>query len=134
MRTLPYLEDIHLVYYKYVINTLFPSKGNNKPIVYTLSLLHVIGTIMISIGVFFPPNYQPLYLFYILIIIMAYSLFNSYCFMTLLCNKYSGLKNSPLYIRLNTARKILIVNIILSVISIIVPKYSIYYSARYLFS
>lgn len=134
MKLLPDLEDVHWVYFTYLMDTFFPKKGKNKWIVYPLSLLHIIGTFMITMGVLFAPNYQPLYLFYILIILLCYPLFNGYCFMTLLCNKYSGLKNSPLYIKLNTAKTVLIINILLSILSIIKPNYSIYFIIRYLFS
>lgn len=128
MINLPYFEDLILIYSEYIYTTLFPKVGNfkNKFYLYSLSVLHILGTIMIILGIFFPPNYMPIYLIYLLLIIFSYVIFNGHCFMTLLSNKYSGLTRYPLHIRMSTARKLLLINIILTLIAIYNKDLSIY--------
>ena len=128
MIDLPYFEDILYSYIKYVFNTLFPpmKMSYKKIIVYLSSLLHLIGTIMICFGIFFPKKYLIIYLIYLIFIAISYPIFKGHCFMTLLTNKYSGLTKYPLHIRLSTAKKALIINILITVIGILYPKYSLY--------
>lgn len=128
MIDLPYYEDIYYIYIKYIYETLFPPvKGSvNKTLVYLSSFLHLIGTIMISIGIFWPPEYMGIYLLYISLILLSYIIFRGHCFMTLFANKYSGLTSYPLHIRLSTARKALMFNICIAIIGLLYPKYSLY--------
>ena len=131
---LPYIEDIIENYYNYVINTLYPINIPNKYIVYVLSTLHILGTNMITWGIFLPSEYQPLYLLYLCLIIISYKLFKNKCFITLLSNNYSKKTASPLYIKMSTANNILIHNIIISIIAILFPKYSLYNLFKYIFN
>jgi len=134
-KNIPFMEDIYKYYYNYVINILYPSTitNKNKIFIYTLSTLHIIGTHMISLGVLFPPKYQPLYLFYVMSILVSYKIFDNKCFITLLSNKYSNETKSPLYIKMSTANKLIFFHISLSIIAILFPKYSIYNLIRHLF-
>ena len=126
MIPLPYFEDILLIYYDYTKETLYPSHTKNKLLVYILSSLHIIGALQIAYGIFLPPSFLVLNTVYLLIILISYYFFNGHCFMTLLTNKYSGLTRTPLYIKLNTAKIVLIINLIISIIGVINPKYSLY--------
>ena len=48
-------------------------------------------------------------------LLLSYFFFKGHCFMTLLANKYSGKKESPLHIRMKTARTILFFNLIFAI-------------------
>lgn len=127
MIPLPYFEDIHNIYIKYIFDTLFPPNlKQNKFLVYFIALFHLIGTVMISMGIFFPPFYQPLFLVYLLLIASSYPLFKGHCFMTLLANKYSGIRETPLHIRMKTARTWLSISIFFAFIGTFFPDYSLY--------
>lgn len=124
MIPLPYFEDISSIYLDYIINTLYPNIKKNKFIVYLSATIHIIGALAIGLGAFFPPEYQPLVFIYLILVASSYFFFEGHCFMTLFTNKYSGIKESALHIRMATAQKVLIFNIMLSLIGILVPKYS----------
>ena len=126
MIPLPYFEDILLIYYNYITETLYPSNTTNKLVVYVLSSLHIIGALQIVYGIFLPPTLLILNTIYLFIILISYYIFNGHCFMTLLTNKYSGLTRTPLYIRFSTAKLVLIINLIISLVGILYPKYSLY--------
>lgn len=132
--TLPYIEDIFHEYYKYIFSTLYPDNIPNKFIVYILSTLHIIGSQMIVLGIFFPVKYQPLYLLYLILIAISYRIFDNKCFITLLSNKYSKKNKSPLYLKMSSAYKLIKMYIIISIISIIFPKYSLFNLIKKLFN
>lgn len=126
MIPLPYFEDILVIYYDYMKETLYPTKTKNKILVYILSTLHIIGVIQIAYGIFLPPSLLPLNTIYLATIIISYFIFNGHCFMTLLTNKFSGLTRTPLYIKFTTAKLVLLINFIISIIGVLNPKYSLY--------
>ena len=127
MIPLPYFEDIHNIYINYIFDTLFPPElKKNKWLVYIIAFFHLVGTIMITLGIFFPPLYQPLFLVYLGLIVFSYPLFNGHCFMTLLANKYSGIKETPLHIRMKTARTWLMISTVIAFAGTFFPDYSLY--------
>ena len=126
MIPLPYFEDISGIYYNYIWKTLFPDIRKNRILVYIIAFLHVLGTIQIAFGVFFPPKYLPWVFIYLVLIGFSYFPFKGHCFMTLLANKYSGRKESPLHIRMKTAKIILFINLSLALIGTINPNWSIF--------
>ena len=134
MIPLPYFEDIARIYSNYVWDTLFPNIEKNKYIVYSIAFLHVLGTLQIAFGVFLPPNYQPAYFIYLVLIALSYFFFKGHCFMTLLANKYSGKKESPLHIRMKTARTILFFNIIFAFLGSLNPNWSLFKILQHIFS
>ena len=128
MDNLPYYEDVNYIYLKKIFETLFPKNIKNKPIVYIISLLHLFGGLLIGLGIFiFPNDLLLLYIIYLLIILLSYQIFDGYCFMTLLSNKYSGRSDSPLCIRKSTAIILVIINIFFAIIGIYFPKKSLHY-------
>ncbi len=126
MLPIPYLEDVLKIYYDYVKNTLYPSNIKNKLITYLLATFHIIGVLQINYGIFLPPKYLIFNIIYIILIYISYWIFNNHCFITLLTNKLSGKKNTPLYIKFKTAKKIIIFNLVLSIIGFCIPKYSLF--------
>ena len=133
-RKLVYYEDINSIYFKKVIKTLFPKNIPYKYIIYTLSIFHMIGTFLIIFGIFFPPKYLIIYIIYLSCILISYKIFDSYCFLTLLSNYYSGKSSTFLPIKMSTAIKSVIINYILAIIAISNSKLSLYYFIQYLFS
>lgn len=133
-RKLLYYEDINYMYFRKIIKTLFPKNIPYKYMIYTLSFFHMIGTLLIIFGIFFPPKYLIIYIIYLSCILISYKLFDSYCFMTLLSNYYTGKSSTFLPVKMSTAIKSVIINYLLAIIAIINPKLSLYYFIKYLFS
>ena len=107
-------------------NILFPKDIDNKFLVYFFIYFHIFGTLMIQLGILFPPKYMPLYLLYILMILAGYKLLENNCFMTVLSNYYSGKADNPLYVRMETVRNLVIRNIIIAVYNYVNPELSLY--------
>ena len=128
MIPLPYIEDIFVIYFRYIKETLYPPINNNinKWLAYIISTLHLLGTLQIMFGIFLPPDLLILNFIYLLIIYLAYFIFNNHCFMTLLTNKISGITRTPLYIKFTTAKIFLTVNLVITVIGLIKPEFSLY--------
>jgi len=134
MNNLPYLEDVHNLHAKHLLDSLFPNLEKNKFIVYVISVMHIIGTTMIQWGIFLKPNYLKLYILYLALILLSYYLFNNYCFMTLLSSEYTNTYRPALYIKKKTARKILIINLTIAFFGIIFPKYSLHNIIKTIFN
>ena len=131
---LPYFEDIVKTYADNFYNTSFPEIIENKLLVYSISVFHIIGVIFISIGIFLPPSYTPLYFVYLISIYLSYYIFNGYCFLTILSNKYSGKMNSQLNIRPGLAMGTLFVNALLAIIFYFFPNISFYTLFKHLYN
>jgi len=133
MTDIPYLEDIYKLHFKNTMNVLFPNKSKNKLIVYLISILHIIGALVLQWGIFLKPKYLFYYFIYLLLILFSYYIFENHCFMTLISNKYSGIKKTPLYIKKQTAKNIIIINSIITLIGFLIPKMSLYTILKYIF-
>ena len=133
MTDIPYLEDIYKLHFKNTMTILFPSKIRNKVVVYLISILHIIGALVLQWGIFLKPNYLFYYFIYLLLILFSYYIFKNHCFMTLISNKYSGIKKTPLYIKKQTAKNIIIINSIIALIGFLIPKMSLYTILKYIF-
>ena len=133
MTDIPYLEDIYKLHFKNTMNVLFPKKIRNKLVVYFISLLHIIGALFLQWGIFLKPKYLFYYFIYLLLILFSYYIFDNHCFMTLISNKYSGIKKTPLYIKKKTAKNIIIINSIIALVGLLMPKISLYNIIRYIF-
>ncbi len=126
-KKLPPFEDIVNLYLNYTLNKLFPKRCNNKWFVYILGFFHLLGTIVLSYGILLPNNILPLYVIYCLVnIFLYYFVFDTRCFMTLLTNYYGNVKGTALQIRMNTAFYGLGLNLLLAIIGIVAPNYSVY--------
>ena len=124
---LPPFEDIVDRYIKHTMSKLFPKHCDNKWFVYTVGFFHLLGTMILSYGVLLPNNIMPLYLVYCCInALLYYLVFNKRCFMTLLTNYYGNVKGTALHIKMDTAYFGLGVNMVLAIIAIISPKYSLF--------
>ena len=68
--------------------SLFPDDIDNKFIVYLINIIHIIGVIIIQIGILFPPHIQKYYIVYLVCLFISYLLLNNRCFMTVLSNYF----------------------------------------------
>uniref|UniRef100_A0A6C0EN11 Uncharacterized protein n=1 Tax=viral metagenome TaxID=1070528 RepID=A0A6C0EN11_9ZZZZ len=134
MKDLPYLEDVYKLHFTNIKNTLFSNESNNKVRVYILSIIHIIGTLVLQWGIFLKPDYLYYYFIYLFLIFISYYIFDNRCFMTLISNKYSGLVGSPLYIKKNTAKNIIIINSIIAIIGILTPNMAPYTILKTIFN
>jgi hypothetical protein len=106
--------------------SLFPDDIDNKFIVYLINIIHIIGVIVIQIGILFPPYLLKYYIIYIVFLFISYLLLNNRCFMTVLSNYYGKKNYNSLCIKMNEARYILAIYLIIAVFFYLYPKYSIY--------
>ena len=122
----PCMEDVYNLYSKKMSSILFPENIKNKYLVYLLNLIHIFGVFMIQFGIFLPPKYMPFYLIYIVFLLIGYKFLENNCFMTILSNYYGETNENPLYIRMETARNVVLKNVIIAVYNYLIPEYSIY--------
>ena len=106
--------------------SLFPDDIDNKFIVYLINIIHIIGVIIIQIGILFPPHIQKYYIVYLVCLFISYLLLNNRCFMTVLSNYFGNKNYNSLCIKMNEARYILVIYLIIAVIFYLYPTYSIY--------
>ena len=105
---------------------LFPSDINNKPLVYSLNILHILGVIVIQLGLLLPPNLLKYYIIYIFFLYSSYIILKNRCFMTLLSNYYSGTDYDALCIEMREAKTILLFLLLLSLFIISYPQFAPY--------
>ena len=125
MGELPYFDDIIKFYFHFNMRKLFPKKCKNKHIVYFIGLFHLLGAIILQYGPYFlDPALLIFYIFFSLVNLLGYYIFNNKCFMTLLSTYYGNLKNNnnPHRLRWSTVKKVLLFNLIVSIIGFIIPK------------
>lgn len=106
--------------------SLFPNDVDNKYYVYFINILHIIGVFIIQFGLFLPANLLQYYILYIVFLFVSYVLLNDRCFMTVWAN-YVGNKNyNSLCIKMNEAKTILFIYLVVAVFFYTNPKYSLY--------
>lgn len=106
--------------------SLFPDDVQNRWSVYVINMLHIIGVIIIQLGLLLPPFLLKYYILYLVFLFVSYILLNDRCFMTVLAN-YIGNKNyNSLCIKMNEAKAILFFYLIVAVIFYLYPKYSFF--------
>ena len=96
-------------------SSLFPNDVNNKISIYFINIIHIIGVIIIQFGLLLPPFLLKYYIIYLVFLFISYILLNNRCFMTVLSN-YVGSKNyNSLCIKMNEARYILAIYLVVAV-------------------
>ena len=110
--------------------TLFPNDVNNKFSVYFINIIHIIGVIIIQLGILLPTILLKYYIIYLVFLFISYILLNNRCFMTVLSN-YVGSRNyNSLCIKMNEAKYILSIYLIVAVFFYLYPKYSIFVTLK----
>jgi hypothetical protein len=119
----PYIQDTFLYYSHYNISNLFPKKTQNKMIVYTLGVIHLIGALVLQYAPYIlSPVNLGIYLIYALLNIIGYYLFDNRCFMTLLTNYYGKINYEPLRMRRKSFLGLIIFNMVISTIGYFAPS------------
>jgi hypothetical protein len=118
---LPWLEDIIYVYYINTVKNTFPSTDFTTVFI---ALAHIIGFYTIYLGIFLPPKYIWAHTLYLGIILISYYIFDKNCFMTLLANMDTETSKTPIYVRMSTATKFLVLIFIYSILLNIFPNIS----------
>ena len=106
--------------------SLFPNDVSNKYLVYFINIIHIIGVLIIQFGILLPPNLLKYYITYVIFLFISYILLNNRCFMTVLSNYFGNKNYNSLCIKMNEARYILAIYLIVAVFFFIYPRYSIY--------
>jgi len=80
------MDCIETTLYKYYIKTqksLFPKniKPKDKLRIYIINLTHIIGTLYVFFGIFTPSKYLPLYIVFLITVILLYLILGDKCFM-----------------------------------------------------
>jgi len=111
---------------EHTYNSLFPKKLNNKKSVFAINILHIIGILLLQIGIFLPPRYMKYYIIYIVILLITYIILNNRCFMTELSNYISGYNYNMLCFNLNDTKKLLLAYLLAGILFDSYPEYSLY--------
>ena len=111
---------------KNIIETLFPKDVDNKVIVYMINIVHIIGVLVILLGIFVSPRYMIYYIIYIVFLFVSYLVLNNMCFMTILSNYYGNCNYNLLCIKMSNAKLILYIYLIIGIIFYYYPEYSFY--------
>ena len=124
-QTIPWMEDVGIYYIRSIWAKLFPKNSRNKPLVYTVGILHLLGALMLQCGVWFlPGKYFYLYFIYVLIHILSWIIFRNNCFMTLLTNYFGKNRGTSLHIRSRTAFYSVAINMVICVIGMVNHNYA----------
>ena len=107
--------------------SLFPYDVENRLIVLIINIVHIIGVLFIQLGILLPSKLMKYYILYIVFLFITYSLLNNRCFMTVLSNYYGKRNYNSLCIKMNDAKTILYIYLIIGIFFYFYPNYSIYY-------
>ena len=107
-------------------SSLFPNDVSNKYLVYFINIIHIIGVIIIQFGILLPPALLKYYIIYIVFLFISYILLNNRCFMTVLSNYFGDKNYNSLCIKMNEAKYILAIYLVVAVFFFVYPNYSIY--------
>ena len=111
---------------KETTSSIFPNDVENRGVVIFLNIIHILGVIIILLGILLPPHLLKYYIVYSIFIYFSYVLLDNRCFMTVLAN-YIGKKNyNALCIKMNKARKFLVLYIMIAILFFLYPQYSIF--------
>ena len=114
-------------------SSLFPNDVSNKYLVYFINIIHIIGVIIIQFGILLPPILLKYYIIYIVFLFISYILLNNRCFMTVLSNYFGDKNYNSLCIKMNEAKYILAIYLVIAVFFFVYPKYSIYVTLQRMF-
>lgn len=129
----PYFEDTVRYYLHYSLSQMFPNKAKNKWLVYIIGALHLLGGIVIQYAPYIlSPSYLIYYIWFIILNLIGYMIFDDKCFMSLLSNYYGELDDNPLRMRWNIFKGVIIFNLIISIIGYTIPKWAPIYWFQYL--
>ena len=105
---------------------LFPYDVENRLIVLIINIIHIIGVFLIQMGILLPPYLIKYYILYIVFLFLSYVLLNNRCFMTILSNYIGNRNYNSLCIKMNEAKTILYIYLIVGIFFYFYPEYSIY--------
>ena len=120
---LPWIEDIFGIYYKKTVENTFPA--NDFTTVF-IAIVHIAGVIALYFGILLPPKYIWVHTIFIELLLISYFFFDNNCFMTLFANMNTSQEMTPLYVRIETAIKIMTAIFIISFLSNIFPQWSLF--------
>lgn len=105
---------------------LYPGDVPNKGIVYTINTIHILGVIVIQLGLLLPPYLLNYYILYIFFLYISYIILNNKCFMTLLSNYYSGENFDALCIEMRDAKTVLLFLLLAALFFVSNPRWAPY--------
>ncbi len=106
--------------------SLFPNNVKNRSLVIFINIVHVIGVVLIQLGLLLPPNMMKYYILYVVFIFISYILLNNRCFMTVLSNYIGKVNYNSLCLKMVDAKFILYIYLFIGIIFHFNPKYSFY--------
>ena len=110
----------------HTFNSLFPDDIENKFMVYSINILHIIGVAFIQFGILLPPKYLIIYIIFLLTLFISYYVFNNKCFMTVVSNKLSKKEFNSLCISMSEAKIILLFYLLVAILGYLNNNYSLY--------
>ena len=110
----------------HTLDTLFPDDVNHRWLVIVINIFHILGVLVIQLGILLPPRFMKYYILYLILLLVTYILLNNRCFMTELSNYIGGKNYNTLCIKLKDAKKIVIVYLVVGIVFEVFPHYSLY--------
>ena len=111
---------------KHTIDSLFPNDVENRGLVITVNIIHILGVLFIQFGILLPPNLMKYYIIYLVLLLVSYIIFNNRCFMTELSNYIGGRNYNTLCIKLSEAKFILGIYLFVAIFFQFMPQYSFF--------
>lgn len=105
---------------------LYPHDIENKGIVYTINTIHILGVIVIQLGLLLPPYLLNYYILYIFFLYISYIILKNKCFMTLISNYYSKKNYDALCIEMRDAKTVLLFLLLVALFFVSKPQFAPY--------
>ena len=111
---------------KHMLYSLFPYDVENRFWVVLINIVHILGVLAIQFGIILPHKLLRIYILYLLLLLVTYILLNNRCFMTVISNYFGKVNYNSLCIKMNEARSILLIYLLIAIFFYYRPEYSIY--------
>ena len=134
-------ETVLYQYYKKTQEHLFPKgiKAKDKFKIYFINFTHIIGTLYILFGIFTPSKYLPLYITFLITVILLYLILGDKCFMNDILDKNLDKKvqitagsrsincvdSKITHLKMRTIYLIILTLLVISIIGIIDKRFSL---------
>lgn len=135
LRKDPYISTTNKYFIKKAYNIIFNKQYKNRIFVILLRLFHIIEILFIGFGLFLPSKFLSFYIIICLKHLILWDIFDGRHYLSLIVEKISGFKYYDLfYENITLLKGILLLNIFISVIGIVLPKYGIFYQILSIFN
>ena len=135
LRKDPYISTTIIYFLKKAFNIIFKKQYKNRIFTILIRLFHLLEILFIGFGIFLPSKFLSFYIIICLKHLILWDIFDGKHYLSLIVEKISGFKYYDLfYENITLLKGILLLNIFISVIGIVLPKYGIFYQILSIFN